>query len=279
MSRHFADRADPEKKKGTRRVRPLLLVLLWVWAGCVFVVVDLFRNVEEFDAVRPRSQLYHGMQRAAHELVDTPFDERELPRDGTESGFGEFQEKRRLRRPIPLKRDWYWVDHGTQAQRRDPIGRAEGELRDGKREGRWTWTRYDGTLREERHYRDGRLHGRTACDYENGRPESEEHYEKGEPDGPWKQWYPGGGRALEESYRRGVLHGTAHRWHPNGELAGEARFQDGVPVGTATFWHANGRKALEGEFRDGKRWGRWRRWDTAGAIVEEPEYLDGKKMN
>jgi HEAT repeat protein len=55
-----------------RRVRPLLLVLLWVWALCVFLVVDLFLNVAAFDSVRPRTSLYRSMRRVAHDMVGEP---------------------------------------------------------------------------------------------------------------------------------------------------------------------------------------------------------------
>jgi HEAT repeat protein len=56
-------------KGSPRRVRPLLLILLWVWALCVAIVLDMFWNVEEFDRVRPRSTLYRGMRVAGHKLV------------------------------------------------------------------------------------------------------------------------------------------------------------------------------------------------------------------
>ncbi len=59
-------------KPQTRRVRPLLLVLLWIWAGCVALVLDLFRNVPEFDGVRPRAPRYVAMRRTAHEMVGAP---------------------------------------------------------------------------------------------------------------------------------------------------------------------------------------------------------------
>ncbi|MHC4956272.1 MAG: HEAT repeat domain-containing protein [Planctomycetota bacterium] len=54
---------------GRKRIRPALLVLLWFWAICIFFVLDLFLNVTELDAVRPRSRVYEGMREAAHELV------------------------------------------------------------------------------------------------------------------------------------------------------------------------------------------------------------------
>jgi len=55
-----------------RRIRPLLLALLWIWAACIFVVIDLFLDVPEFDRMRPRSALYRGMRDAAHEMVGEP---------------------------------------------------------------------------------------------------------------------------------------------------------------------------------------------------------------
>ena len=49
-------------KQGKSRLRWTTLVLLWVWAITIFTVVDLFLNVSEFDAIRPRANLYRGMR-------------------------------------------------------------------------------------------------------------------------------------------------------------------------------------------------------------------------
>lgn len=54
------------------RVRWQLLVLLWAWAGCVALILDLFLNVDEFDGVRPRAPLYRAMRITAHEMVGEP---------------------------------------------------------------------------------------------------------------------------------------------------------------------------------------------------------------
>lgn len=61
----------PLKPRG--RVRCTLLVLLWIWAGCVFLVVDLFFNVDEFDEIRPRAPLYRAMREVAHEMIGEPW--------------------------------------------------------------------------------------------------------------------------------------------------------------------------------------------------------------
>ena len=85
--------------KPAQRIRFRLLVLLWVWALLVFAIVDLFWNVQEFDGVRPRASLYHGMRAAAHQMVGEPLDASGLSRDSvlaaTPSRAGEFASLRR----------------------------------------------------------------------------------------------------------------------------------------------------------------------------------------
>lgn len=62
-------------KGNVRRVRPLLLILLWIWAITVAIVLDMFWNVEEFDRIRPRASLYRGMRVAAHKMVGVPVED------------------------------------------------------------------------------------------------------------------------------------------------------------------------------------------------------------
>jgi len=56
-------------------VRLVLLLLLWAWAALVFVVIDLFYDVPEFDRIRPRAELYRAMRYVAHEMVERPYTE------------------------------------------------------------------------------------------------------------------------------------------------------------------------------------------------------------
>ena len=61
-----------------RRVRPVLLGLLWIWAVCIFLVLDLFLNVSEFDGIRPRAKIYRSMRFVAHRMVGEPYRENDL---------------------------------------------------------------------------------------------------------------------------------------------------------------------------------------------------------
>ena len=60
-------------KSSKPRVRKTLLLLLWIWALCVFLTLDLFLNVREFDAIRPRADIYRGMRAAAHKMIGEPY--------------------------------------------------------------------------------------------------------------------------------------------------------------------------------------------------------------
>jgi hypothetical protein len=62
-------------KASRPRVRKTLLVLLWIWAACIFLTLDLFLNIDEFDDIRPRARLYRGMRSVAHAMVGEPYQE------------------------------------------------------------------------------------------------------------------------------------------------------------------------------------------------------------
>jgi hypothetical protein len=64
------------RSAGRRRARWLLLVPLWISAGCAFLVLDLLPDVAELDRTRPRSLLYREIPVASHEVVGEPIDVR-----------------------------------------------------------------------------------------------------------------------------------------------------------------------------------------------------------
>lgn len=104
-----------------RKVRWTLLALLWAWAGVMFLVVDLFASPEEFDRMRPDSDLYRATQVVAHEMVGRDYDE--TPISGP-------QVLRRAQRDTNLPRDgkWHeWHENGQVA--------LEGRFKHGLRHG------------------------------------------------------------------------------------------------------------------------------------------------
>lgn len=261
--------AEEGAKPPRRRIRPLLLVLLWVWAVLVFVVIDLFRNVPAFDRIRPESKLYEGMRKAAHEIVGEPY-RGPLRADAGgakhEPGIGAvgYEDPKRAEREPPGERSVYrdlrsvgtvreaagaftkWNDPGNQP--------GKGTMLGGQRGGLWAWSWPEGGARETREYKDGILDGTVTAYYRNGTKQVEEHYRSGVPTGTWKWWYPDGKPAIEVSYANGLMHGTLTKWHENGEVA------------------------VRGELRNGKREGDWTEYDENGTETRRARYQAGKQV-
>ena len=279
------------EKPAKRRVRPLLLILLLVWAVLVFMVIDLFLNVGEFDGVRPRARLYRGMRKAAHEMVGEPHAEdisEPFAHRGTtrREGFtaGRVGPKRapigrRVHRHLPRGTSEAQLKHGMYTQWNDPgHKRAKGEYLEGMRHGTWVWLWPDGSKREERNYRHSILHGKVVAWYANGQKGVEEEWFEGRPNGTWRSWHPNGRKAAEELYETGRIEGAVVHWHEDGQTAAEAVYKAGKPQGVMNFWHPNGVKAEQCEFVDGKRHGRWTKWDEAGYVTRDEVWERGRKV-
>jgi len=253
-----------EKGNSKRRgIRPVLLVLLWMWALVMFLVVDLFFNVDEFDHVRPDAPLYRGMRKVAHDLVGERFEDEDLA--GGSVAVAAAPEARQPAIPNPYidrksvpsgtrppravrthKRTRF-RNHGTWTQWNLPgMKPGAGQHNDkGRKEGTWTWAYDDGTKREERPYSDGVLNGAV------------------------KAWFPGGQQQTEEHYARGKRTGTWRYWHGNGQLAAQQQYKDGLPDGEWAMWHSDGQRSMKGAYRKGSPSGTWSFWDEHGAIIKE----------
>ncbi len=276
-----------QEGKPQSRIRPVLLVLLWIWAILVFVVVDLLLDVEAFDRIRPESDFYRSLRAAGHDMSGTPgaelIDAEELARG---RGFileGAFEDpdsmiarpanpsRRSPRRPRLVSRNGQNpLRHGTYAQWSDPGGvPGKGEYKKRQREGEWVWTWADGSKRETRHYTGGRLDGFVRSWYPNGTPEVEEEYKAGKPNGTWRWWHSNGELGAEQQFADGKLHGRANHWHADGKRYAEVSYFQGSPDATFCVWHPNGVRAEAGEFFQGKRIGVWTRWDTNGRVITE----------
>jgi len=159
-------------KKSTRaptRVGLRLLILLWMWAGCVFLVVDLFLNAPGLDGIRPRSPLYRGMRMAAHEMVGEPIlvDAEVMELLSSDARGASSVETQEIRdaggRPVcrlSVQRDAdgmkIWTGSFT-AWHRDGRLWIDGEYRMGKPHGTWRVLYPDGETELVATYADGKL--------------------------------------------------------------------------------------------------------------------------
>ena len=68
----------------------------------------------------------------------------------------------------------------------------EGNLKDGKQDGKWTGWYRNGQIRSERDFKDGNIDGKHTSWYENGQIWSERNYKDGNTDGKATWWYENG---------------------------------------------------------------------------------------
>ncbi len=133
---------------------------------------------------------------------------------------------------------------------------AEGRMKDGRREGVWTF--WD----------------------EGGKKSGEGEYRSGDRHGTWKEWDEKGNLVVEglfESDRE--TRRTETRWDDKGRKvlaetvtrAGDSEVKETVEWG----WHDNGKLMGEKRIRDGVRHGEWKLWDEAGGPVMSVVFTNG----
>lgn len=126
--------------------------------------------------------------------------------------------------PERLTRTTRWPD-GSRRAHYDILLWPDGSE---QREGSYTETWSDGTLRAER------------------------TYVRGEPIGTWRSWHENGERRSEESFPGAGLEGRARWWHPNGQLSADGATREGVRQGTWIFWDAAGVETQRIDYVDGQ---------------------------
>jgi antitoxin component YwqK of YwqJK toxin-antitoxin module len=124
--------------------------------------------------------------------------------------------------------------------------------KDGKPDGSWETFRADGTLQAKRSFKDGLRDGEWITYDDTGKiPLIEEHYAKGEEDGTWKIYFPNGKIRQQVGFKDGKRQGTSAEWNEKGEKLVEANYADGKVDGAATRYLPDGKKIVQ-TFKDGK---------------------------
>jgi hypothetical protein len=88
----------------------------------------------------------------------------------------------------------------------EPAGpqKAEGETKDGVKQGPWVFFHDNGKKAAEGGYRDGSKDGAWVYWYQNGQKAAEGQYLKGKKDGAWTEFNEDGSKAAERKYKDGM---------------------------------------------------------------------------
>ena len=155
---------------------------------------------------------------------------------------------------------------------------SEGEIKDGKRDGKWIRWHGNGQKEHEVNYKDVKLVSQTDyLYYENGQEFAELNYKDGKKDGKWTFWYKNGRKDEESYYKDGdLVNETIFKYnYLTGQITGQS-YKDGKKDGKWTKWYKDGEKKYEKNYKDGKKDGKWTEWDENGQIKSEATYKDGE---
>jgi antitoxin component YwqK of YwqJK toxin-antitoxin module len=131
--------------------------------------------------------------------------------------------------------DWtYWFDNGQ-------VNRMV-TFQNGQLNGEWEVYRADGTLSAKQAFDSGLRNGDwTTYDATGKQPLAEQHYAKGKTDGIWKTWFPNGKLQLQVSIKMGLRHGPSMQWSEDGSPLSESNWVEGKQDGTTTRWTDKGK--------------------------------------
>lgn len=163
---------------------------------------------------------------------------REYYPDGKPFIEGQFKEGRQIG-------DWtYYFDNGQVNRKAIYV--------DGKANGSWEVHREDGTLAAKRGFKDGIRDGDwITYDATGKQPLSEEHYADGKEDGTWKVYYPDGKLKVQVSFKNGKPEGTRSEWNDKGEKLMDSEYAAGKLNGATTRYFPDGKKTTQ-IYKDGR---------------------------
>lgn len=138
----------------------------------------------------------------------------------------------------------YWYDNGKENRK--------ATYKNGQPDGSWTVYNIEGAIVSKRGFKNGRRDGTWVIyDATGKQPLREEQYADGKADGTWKVWFPTGKQRTEMNFKLGARDGAAIEWDDKGNKRAEVSYKVGKLDGTATLYGANGEKVIQ-KYNDGK---------------------------
>jgi antitoxin component YwqK of YwqJK toxin-antitoxin module len=164
----------------------------------------------------------------------------------------------------------------------------EGEMADGKTEGKWKFYHESGYLSNESIYKADQQTGAEKFYFFDGSSSIEQEYKDGKLDGLHRKYHINGQLAAEGWYAAGARQGEWRTYYVNGKLKEKSFYLNDGPEGTQEYYHPDGKKHLEIVIKDGII-NREIQYDTLGKVLHqvaiakgcgpvELRHLNGKPM-
>ena len=91
----------------------------------------------------------------------------------------------------------------------------------------------------EGNFKDGKVDGSFTFWYENGKKSSEKHYKNNKRDGKWTSWYDNGQKSSERFYNNDKIEGIENYWYKKGQKFRELTYIDNKLISEKT-WNEDG---------------------------------------
>ena len=178
----------------------------------------------------------------------------------------------------------------------------EGEYVDGKKDGEWTTTAKNGTVRSRVTFDHGVARGRAVYYFDSGSVMEEGVWNIDHWEGDYVRYYENGNKACEFNFdATGKRAGTQVYYHENGNKMYEGDWRNGKAKGTLTIYDEDGRKSSERHYDDNgifqgnqkvadsqetmetvkkfKRTGTYTVFNKEGRMVRRGEFVNGEFKN
>lgn len=149
---------------------------------------------------------------------------------------------------------------------------CQGQYKNGKAEGKWTYWYKDGQVKREGNYESDYREGEWNFYHRNGKILCKPVYKEGDLDGNYKEYYDNGDIKLDKNFSKGKSHGEFTVYFEGNKIKRKGSYEKDSLDGSFIRYWKDGKTAIKGDFRDNKRVGTWEFFHSNGNLSCTVEY-------
>ena len=154
------------------------------------------------------------------------------------------------------------------------VGKEQGKVIKGKREGEWLEYYKNGEVKEKSNFKDGKAEGESLRYYKSGELKNKNNWKDGKLEGERLYYYKNGQLWRKNNYKDGKLKGEEFWYYESGELEYKYNYKNGKPEGEWLDYYKNGQLKEKSNFKDGKPEGEWLSYYENGQLEKIEIYKD-----
>jgi antitoxin component YwqK of YwqJK toxin-antitoxin module len=170
-----------------------------------------------------------------------------------------------------------------QKQKDDPTiqaapSNAQGQVVEGRKEGKWTYYFNDGKISAIEHFKGGMLDGTVEYFYPGGNRQGIENWRNGMMEDSATYWHQNGKVDKRGKYEQGQYAGEWRHYFENGKPERIVNYVGGLPEGSTKAFYESGGLMQDGFYKQGKEDGEWKFYNEKGDLEFIAIYREGKEL-